>query len=605
MIPQPTHQQQQLLRQGGAARQLTAAGSVGAFGLDEPVPKLSGRPPMTGCQVPWGMLFYGQLCFTVVLVMLVITGKNAEVFPDASGACPADFPHPVQSMCISDDLSHRFEQCQMTTPTTTFDDHGPLERMTESTPPMKVWTLLAKHVEVPIVVLFGTLLLCTVWLVLLRFAAAVVIWGTLALNAVAFVYFYFLTQNWMLLVVVVIHAVLCFVRKDAVQMAIAATQLSSKALSQTPSIVMVCLAVKGMWILYGLFFMYGMTQLINSQDIDPDSCNMTLSFAGMMLTKIGPFCFVYTTFFFQNAALAACSMGVGAWYFPAALAAAPAASNPAVVGAVLAFTRSSGAVAVASLIMALVEMAKRNQRKTFQCNPVRCLIAMVWCWVQSIVEALSRFSLVAHMFHGGSLTEAAYKTTEILKRRLSQAVLADSIVHKEMTQISMFLGTAMGFAVWAYLDNAEHLGVFDAIGHGAADVGGTYAQYIFISLILVMLFFVRHPLFTIVVVILINANFDITDNMVNSFSISIFFASISAIIFTYFAHVIACSCDVICYSFAIEAEKGEQQERMTELYELFRRQAFQADPAQAMRHPAQVEVPAQHPAQVMAYPVQP
>lgn len=569
---------------------------------------------MTGCQVLWGFAFYGQFFLTLLLVTLVIAGKNV-VFPDASGACPADFPHSAKwcdeggvdcvafPMCTSDDLADKFKACQLKH--LTADDYRPLERVTESSPPVRVWELLSKHEEVPIVVLFGTLLLCTVWLVLLRFAAAVVIWGTLALNAVSFVYFYYLTQNWMLLVVVAIHAVVCFVRKDAIQMAIAATQFSSKALSETPSIVMVCLALKGVWVLYGLFFMYGMTQLMKNQDIHPDSCNLTLAFPGMLLTKIGTFCFVYTTFFFQNAALAACSMGVGAWYFPAALAAAPAAGNPAVVGAVLAFTRSSGAVAVASLIMALVEMAKRNQRKTFKCNPIRCFIAMVWCWVQSIVEALSRYSLVAHMFHGGSLTEAAYKTSNILKRRLSQAVIADSIVHKEMTQISMFLGTAMGFAVWAYLDNEEHLGVFDAIGHGAHDVGGKGSQYMIIALVLVMLFFVRNPLFTIVVVILVNANFNITDKTVNSFSISIFFASISAVIFTYFAHVIACSCDVICYCFAIEAEKGQQQERMTELYELFRRQAFQADPAQAMSYPAQVEVPAQHPAQVMAYPVQP
>ncbi|CAK0808124.1 unnamed protein product [Prorocentrum cordatum] len=135
--------------------------------------------------------------------------------------------------------------------------------------------------------------------------------------------------------------------------------------------------------------------------------------------------------------------------------------------------------------------------------------------------------------------------------------------------------------------------------------GGKGEQYMIIALILVMLFFVRNPLFTIVVVILISANFSITDKTVNSFSISIFFASISAIIFTYFAHVIACSCDVICYSFAIEAEKGEQQERMTELYDLFRRQAFQADASQAMRYPAEVEAPAHHSARVIAYRAQP
>mmetsp|Transcript_100868 Transcript_100868/g.262958 ORF Transcript_100868/g.262958 Transcript_100868/m.262958 type:complete len:615 (-) Transcript_100868:200-2044(-) len=614
MIPQPAQRQQQLLHEGGTAHRLTAASSAGALSLAEPVPKLSGRPPMTGCQVFWGLVFYGQLVLTLLLVALVIVGKNV-VFPDASGACPADFPHPAQwcaeggvacvtfPMCTSSGLADKFSHCQLKR--LTADDHRPLELVAESPPPMRVWELLAKHVEVPVVVLFGILLLCTVWLALLRVAAAVVIWGTLALNAAAFVYFYYLTQNWMLLVVVAIHAVLCVVRRDAVQMAISATQLSSKALSQTPSIVMVCLALKGVWVIYGLIFMYGMTQMMKNQDIDPDSCNLTLAFPGMMLTKIGTFCFVYTTFFFQNAALAACATGVGAWYFPAAVAAAPAAGNPAVVGATLAFTRSSGAVSVASLIMALVEMAKRYQRKTFKCNPIRCLIAMIWCWVQSIVEALSRFSLVAHMFHGGSLTEAAYKTTDILKRRLSQAVIADSIVHKEMTQISMLLGTAMGFAVWAYLDKEENLGVFAAIGHGAHDIGGKGEQYMIIALILVMLFFVRNPLFTIVVVILINANFSITDKTVNSFSISIFFASISAIIFTYFAHVIACSCDVICYSFAIEAEKGEQQERMTELYDLFRRQAFQADASQAMRYPAEVEAPAHHSARVIAYRAQP
>ncbi|CAK0808126.1 unnamed protein product [Prorocentrum cordatum] len=172
--------------------------SVLAFLCEVPVKKrIFAAQAREILQVFWGLVFYGQLVLTLLLVALVIVGKNV-VFPDASGACPADFPHPAQwcaeggvacvtfPMCTSSGLADKFSHCQLKR--LTADDHRPLELVAESTPPMRVWELLAKHVEVPVVVLFGILLLCTVWLALLRVAAAVVIWGTLALNAAAFVY---------------------------------------------------------------------------------------------------------------------------------------------------------------------------------------------------------------------------------------------------------------------------------------------------------------------------------------------------------------------------------------------------------------------------------
>jgi hypothetical protein len=557
--------------------------------------KLENRPPATTGMKIFGGFFYGQLVLQVALVIACVATQNVAI-PDLDNiaqnrGCPTGMtPARFSLLCLDNALKTEQDNCK---PTPRKNSHGVMELATDPGPE-SMWDLLGRNAVVPSTVIPMGLLFCALWLFLLKIAPQYVIWGSIGLNVLFLLYAYYLVRNWAMLVVAALVVVFAIYYKKAVEVAIMSIKVAARALSENPVIFLVCAGIELLWGLYSAFFVYGMMQVGGSKAVATDgTCQLTLSLPANMLANIGTVLFTYNTMYFNNAALCACAVGVGSWYFPSCIQ-KTSITHPAAHGAIMAFTSSSGAVSEASIIMTIVEECKKraNNPRWFL-NPISCLTKCLWCAIASCVDGLTRFALISHMFHGGGFRATATNVSTIIRNRLPAALMTATLSHKIFDQIATVLATAIGFFVWYWLDKRGDGGVFAALG-GAADAirkntsppsehggntqqasGEQAMQYFILSLIGIMAAFVRKPVATILLLVLFNTwvspqtMYDALPHkfqpILNSFFVAIFFAAMFSIIFHYFAQVVEYSTDVIFYCFALEAEMGKKQDRMVEI----------------------------------------
>merc|ERR1712217_368034 len=142
-----------------------------------------------------------------------------------------------------------------------------------------------------------------------------------------------------------------------------------------------------------------------------------------------------------------------------------------------------------------------------------------------------------------------------------------------MNDLYLVNGAAVGFYVLIALDQREHLGLVYAVGDALQDADDAKSGQMSIALlIIVMLVFVRNPIFTMVGLTVMYDYHDFTDTKVNACAISVFSAAVTALVFRLFGRVIVYSADTIFYCFALEAEGGEHQARMVKLYDMLETQ---------------------------------
>jgi len=444
-----------------------------------------------------------------------------------------------------------------------------------------MWQMLGDHAAVPRALIPLAVALCVIWLLTLTRAAGCVVWMTFAVNLVVLGYGAILTQNWMLAVGAAVLVLLAVVGRDKIALAIGSMQVAAGALKETPSIFLVCGLFQMCWVGYGIMFFYTLSQVGRVMTFD-QNCNLTiLGLSARFFVNVCSFLFLLTTFFIRNCILCVCALGMGCWYFPES--APDDDSVPAAVGAKLAVTTSSGSVALASLIMAFVEFTRRQtENSCWWLDPLACFVRMLWCCVESLVEGLTRFSLIAHVFHGDPLCYVSNVTIDLLSRHLPGLLVTSIVADKVLNQLSMLFATSFGLATWFIIDRSENGQFFDwiatEVGHSSSWEEVQASSWLVFCLVVLMLFFARRPLLTIVAVCVIQGNFAITTDWLNIFSIAIFMAAVVAVIFQAFAKIIEYSTDAISYCYALEAEGGKRQVRMTSLYDLMAMQAMQRAP---------------------------
>merc|ERR1719323_2536436 len=145
-----------------------------------------------------------------------------------------------------------------------------------------------------------------------------------------------------------------------------------------------------------------------------------------------------------------------------------------------------------------------------------CLVRMLWCCVEGIIGSLTRFALIMHMFHGEGLCSVSRITYGLLQRYLP-GVIATGFVSE-------------------------------------------------------MLFLVRRPLLTIVLIFQLHSAFEIVEDHLNAFSVAALSASTVAVVFNYFASIVEYSTDTIFYCYALEAEGEARQVRLKPLYDVMEKQ---------------------------------
>jgi hypothetical protein len=469
----------------------------------------------------------------------------------------------------------------------------PLRRLQDASGDM--WAAFEEYAQVPAVIFLCMLLAVPIWLAVLKTCTRMVVWGTLALNLIALLYAIIRPlvtpvpegmpapePNITFIVLAVLYiALVAFMRKK-ILVAIDIIKIATQGLVETPSVFgasTVCFLMYGTYIAFWEISVISSTGIMVLTDTtaDPDTygdaCQVSVPGYVNGMVRFLIVCFVPTTFFFFNACLCCCATGLGAWYFHADDPQKP--RSPAFVGLKWAFFDSTGPVFVASLIQyAVYEIRKLILKRPNPCNPIWVIARVVWCFIESMVQAFTKMMLLGHIFHGGGVIATAKNSYAVLKSNLGQVLTTDMVSAQVVNWGLIFFSVGFGVASCAWMDQVLGEGLF-VTGVDMARTVGIPFDLIVVFVFVLFLFFASYPLFSLVVMIGFVQGMVVssTGNMLVGVFTGIFFAAISSIIFRFVGKIVHNCTDVIMYCLALEKETGKQQpERFENLYKVMKDQ---------------------------------
>jgi len=258
-------------------------------------------------------------------------------------------------------------------------------------------------------------------------------------------------------------------------------------------------------------------------------------------------------------------LGVSSWYFGQSEG-EPA--NPALQGAKWAFTSSSGAVAQAAIIQTIVEKLKKEAKKC-SCGPVSLLARCIISMIGDAVDAMSRFSLIAHAVYGGGLWETAKGTWRLLKDHLGDAVATNNVAQYVMSFTTSFVTVALSFSTFL-MYGAAFGGNYD-ITTALGNADASSITWILLGYTLLANFVAAKPMHFIILLVFIEtfAGSAIAAGGSNWYAMiggSMFITAVAGIVLHYFAMVVLHAADAVFFCYAVEKHNNKTQERHSNLY---------------------------------------
>uniref|UniRef100_A0A7S4V684 Choline transporter-like protein n=1 Tax=Alexandrium monilatum TaxID=311494 RepID=A0A7S4V684_9DINO len=551
--------------------------------------RIAERPPMTPLQKTFSGLFYGQLLVQLAACVCLLSTQN--VYSASNAECGSSYELDAhRNLCIKPGLKSQLDSCvpAETTVKSGSDDWD--RRLDEQ--PRRSGGMASRNGELLLSLLGGVALVCLGWFLFLGTFAHTMTWGMLAANVILMCYMFYLTSNWMLLVTAAVIVVLAYLARTRIEVAIQAMKLASVALRSTPCTFVVCLAFRMGWFVYavGISCVGFFTQ--TSRAVGPD-CELRGSWAADVWLACCPVLLVLTTLFFKSCMLSVVAMSVGCWYFPeqAADLREEACGNPALYGGKLALTTSSGSVFGSALIMGVVEAFKRGvDHPCWWMDPTMCALKALSVALEGTVGMLTRFALIAHIFHGGGLCHLGAVTKELLSRHLPDAVATGFLANVIMNQIAMGLSTCFGFLVWFLLDQRENIGVFKTIRDLVVRSADTEEDFTgtqqFVAMLTWSMYLgARRPISTLfwsgicmILAPFVDWLFS-RPGLLESYLTAQAMAALASVIFTYMGSVLEYATDTVFYCMAVESENGRCDARTVKLHESMQKQLEEEEAA--------------------------
>eukprot|EP00927_Polykrikos_kofoidii_P053237 TRINITY_DN4751_c0_g1_i1.p1 TRINITY_DN4751_c0_g1~~TRINITY_DN4751_c0_g1_i1.p1 ORF type:complete len:657 (-),score=116.51 TRINITY_DN4751_c0_g1_i1:104-1972(-) len=525
------------------------------------------RPPMSISEKMCGGLFYAQLVLQLVLGLVMIGMKNAY-FLGADDSCPSGWTN-VDNMCYSEALVEKQSKCE--TEHFGFNSGRSLAEALETD--MNLWDALDEFPAIPIVLFASMIVLACVWLTLLRLWARLIVWTTIGIGLVSFIYLGFrpcfdgYQPLWAFIVFFAILVGVVIWKRTAVDKAVIVISVACQGLQETPSIfffAFIPFVLFGGYVCVWAAFMIQSATVWDVYQTDGYPCTMGPSSFSGQVRIIFAVLFTPTMFFLKNAMLILCATGIGGWYFDDA----DAPANSAAEGLKWAFTTSSGASFMAAVVMYLTqEIRKRAQSPLRFCCcffPLHTILWMTYCMIGSCIRTMTRYMLIAHTFHGGDFLTTGKNAWTLLSSRLGDAAVNDTIASGVLNLSTSLFSVAFGFIAWAWLDEALGVGILVHVTDSAAESASS--DILFVFLVLFMAIFVLNPIFSLILLAVFGSLIKL--NVLLGFLGGVFIGSICCIFFRYFSTVVLACTDTIFFAFALEAEASKKQERFQRLYGL-------------------------------------
>ncbi|KAF4666068.1 hypothetical protein FOL47_004291 [Perkinsus chesapeaki] len=565
----------------------------------EPGIKWSGRSRLGPVDWVCIAIFWGCLLWQLITGFIILGSTNYNVSTPENGVtdiCPHDYlyaPTQCQALpswdnyaCVEDDLCNQLTQCIDSLPKKP-KHHGLLNRNLKPVPDEEVlpsfWPLLGKYWYVPTVICLGVVILAVAWLYALQLLVKPIIWGTLFLGVVLLVGFWafwfveYEVNNWMLLVGAGIELIFMALCWRSINRSADVISIASEGLRCSPTVIGVSILVEALYIGYIALWITFIIASFNVKEVDPNTCHLVEPEWIVVSRWIyGPMFFIFT-YVFLNIKTVVCAAGIGAWYFPDP----NAPIIPALKGLRWALTSSSGAIMFASLFVGIVRYIVNRISDTMNWLPI-CLSPLACLWrciagcILGVLEMFSKFMLIGQTFCGEAFCGSAKRSFSVVKDRLGDAFITDSIGGNVVTMSTYIFSLGLGIASWAWLDSAQDSQSLTVM-----------PWYFLIPVLLLYAMLISTPVLTITLLAWLAQYFQTwvcgSDGMcsetwqvdllqgLNSVTCALFIGSLCYCLFNFIAEIVMSSIDTVFFCIAIEYDNNVFQPRFkNKVYELLR-----------------------------------
>ncbi|KAF4673385.1 hypothetical protein FOL47_010631 [Perkinsus chesapeaki] len=475
--------------------------------------------------------------------------------------------------CVNDSLCNEIRACTNSRSLTETSSRS-LAEFAETAVAADLWEALGDYWFIPTTIFPAMVVIALLWLLASEYLPRALVWSTLGSSVVFLIALWALwtfeygINNWMLLVVAGIVVILSAVFYKSINRAAKVMSVAASGLRSTPSIIVVCLLLKGIFVGYVILWIFFMVRSAQTKELNSSDCSLRSSpgigFARFLFGLL----FWIFTYVFLNMKTVVCAAGIGAWYFPNGDG---EPTVPALKGLQWAFTSSSGAVMFAATIVGVTRFILNRIGNACHClpwflTPLGCLWKCFTCCCLSILEAFSKFAIIGQVFAGGSFCGAGRRSFLLIKDRLGKAFITDGVGHTVVSAITYLFPFSLGVASWLWLDAAQGYQTLSEVN-----------TFLLIPILLAFALLISTPVFTVVLITWLSpllhqwtCGDDGCDSAIqadaqraiNSVTGALFIGSVCFTFFNFLADVILCSIDTVFFCFAIEVDTMGYQRRL-------------------------------------------
>jgi hypothetical protein len=438
--------------------------------------------------------------------------------------------------------------------------------------PAGMWILMGNYPQVPAVMLLLVPVIAVLWIFLLIVAARQVVWSLVILDAATYLVcgvFVMIvisdigagadpTASYLLMGYGAFLLIVCYVTRKHITKAGDHLSMATKAL-WAPGNKHVFAAAAVSEVLLLVFMAISAVSIINCGfvfEVNQITCSPQPAAWAQKAMYFLTFNMYWMVAFFKMAQLQSTAMATAAWFFN------QQESWAAFKGLKLALTRSSGTLALSSLVAAITDtIVWEANKRLWWMNPVDCFLKLLLACFRTLIMSLTRFCVIAHSLTGLQFTESSGKAFGVLKRNFVGGFITSRTGTVSLNAAAYLISLAIGFASWAWFDASTGTPTLQLVSDLFLKNGNSMMVFAFAGLIYLYLALVRRPMMTILLLILISQSItalvspDVVEEISTPFA-SLFIAAIANIMLTFQARVILGAMETMFMCHAIAKEGG-------------------------------------------------
>jgi hypothetical protein len=409
----------------------------------------------------------------------------------------------------------------------------------------------AKVPHIPTTLIAMAFAISVIWVALLRQFARPIVFATECVKVVTLVWIGASSESAFFYVVAVVYLLLVLWQRERLKFAATIISHAAKGLQDNGPMFVALIAVKVVFCIHCFLFMFFISKFVNvtevtsrvSEEADENSIDCDFRDPSWKGSSLFWFCcsWIWSSMWYNQARLNIIATTIGSWHWH------PERKPTVVQAFALPFTKSFGTVSCASLIVAIVDIIRRNTK--FRCwklfSPIHLILCLIGCIILTCVNMLTKFTTILHSFTGDSFFVSAKSCYHIMSRHFTNGIVTEVASQNVMTLGAFVFSFALTMTSWAWLDG--ELGTKTLVEINA---DGTFIVFCICQAIMLW-----YPSLAMLFIVMIEPSFK--GNATAIVILSVMFIGVTSMMFfTYMGGVILDTIDVCFVCFAVDKDNG-------------------------------------------------